>query len=149
MLADLFSIFFLNTSRTEFAFFHYCCALSQHFIELSTRTSTPWSEPVGLDQLGLIKEVDANGNCNGNDTIDFPEFLTMRDTESEEEIREVFRIFDKDGNDYIRAAELCHVIINLGEKLTEEEVDEMITEADVDGVGQINYEKFGQRKTAK
>lgn len=28
---------------------------------------------------------------------------------------------------------------NLGEKLTEEEVDEMIKEADVDGDGQINY----------
>lgn len=31
------------------------------------------------------------------------------------------------------------VMTNLGEKLTEEEVDEMIKEADVDGDGQINY----------
>ena len=29
---------------------------------------------------------------------------------------------------------------NLGEKLTDEEVDEMISEADIDGDGQINYE---------
>jgi calmodulin len=31
---------------------------------------------------------------------------------------------------------------NLGEKLTEEEVEEMIREADVDGDGQVNYEEF-------
>lgn len=81
----------------------------------------------------------------GNGTIDFPEFLTMmarkmKDTDSEEEIKEAFRVFDKDGNGYISAAELRHVMTNLGEKLTDEEVDEMIREADIDGDGQVNYE---------
>ena len=43
----------------------------------------------------------------GNGTIDFPEFLTMmarkmKETDSEEEIREAFRVFDKDGNGFIR-----------------------------------------------
>ena len=38
------------------------------------------------------------------------------------------RVFDKDGNGYISAAELRHVMTNLGEKLTDEEVDEMIRE---------------------
>ena len=81
----------------------------------------------------------------GNGTIDFPEFLTMmarkmKDTDSEEEIKEAFRVFDKDGNGFISAAELRHVMTNLGEKLTDEEVDEMIREADVDGDGQVNYD---------
>ena len=64
----------------------------------------------------------------------------MKDTDSEEEIKEAFRVFDKDGNGYISAAELRHVMTNLGEKLTDEEVDEMIREADIDGDGQVNYE---------
>ena len=39
---------------------------------------------------------------SGNGTIDFPEFLTMmarkmKDSDSEDEIREAFRVFDKDG----------------------------------------------------
>ena len=42
--------------------------------------------------IDMINEVDADGNG----TIDFPEFLTMmarkmKDTDSEEEIREAFR----------------------------------------------------------
>jgi len=33
-------------------------------------------------------------------------------------------------------------MINLGEKVTDEEIDEMIREADFDGDGMINYEEF-------
>merc|ERR1719359_2225544 len=91
----------------------------------------------------MINEVDADGNG----TIDFPEFLSlmarkMKDTDTEEELIEAFKVFDRDGNGFISAAELRHVMTNLGEKLTDEEVDEMNREADVDGDGQINYEEF-------
>ncbi|KAF5185727.1 Calmodulin [Thalictrum thalictroides] len=73
----------------------------------------------------------------------------MKDTDSEEELKEAFRVFDKDQNGFISAAELRHVMTNLGEKLTDEEVDEMIREADVDGDGQINYEEFVKVMMAK
>lgn len=38
---------------------------------------------------------------------------------------------------------------NLSEKLTDEEVDEMIDEADVDGAGQVNYDEFVKIMMAK
>ena len=60
----------------------------------------------------------------------------------EEEIREAFRAFDKDGNGFISAADLRHVITNLGEKLTDEELDEIIRETDINGDGQVNCEKL-------
>merc|ERR1712153_124311 len=98
---------------------------------------------MGAELQDMINEVDADGNG----TIDFPEFLSlmarkMKDTDTEEELIEAFKVFDKDGNGFISAAELRHVMTHLGEKLTDEEVDEMIREADVDGDGQINYEEF-------
>ncbi len=96
----------------------------------------------------------------------------MKDTDSAEEIKEAFKVryvppqcssnvritapsrrvpqvFDKDGNGFISAAELRHIMTNLGEKLTDEEVDEMIREADVDGDGQINYDEFVDMMMAK
>jgi len=35
---------------------------------------------------------------------------------------------------------VSQVMHNLGERLTDAEIDEMIREADIDGDGQINYE---------
>merc|ERR1711988_1857567 len=98
----------------------------------------------------MINEVDNDGSG----TIDFAEFLSlmskkMKDADSEEELMEAFKVFDKDGNGFISAVELRHVMTNLGEKLTDEEVDEMIREADVDGDGQINYEEFVKVMMAK
>ena len=34
--------------------------------------------------------------------------LSMKDTDSEEELREAFKVFDKDGNGFISASELRH-----------------------------------------
>lgn len=45
--------------------------------------------------------------------------------------------------------QLRHVMTNLGEKLTDDEVDAMIAEADVDGDGSVNYEEFVKMMVAK
>ena len=129
---------------------------------LVLRSTLLGQNPTENELIDMINEVDADGNG----VIDFPEFLTMmerkmRDSDSDEEIKEAFKVFDKDGNGYISAAELRYVMnslgalllihlrplvlvlhspLRIGEKLTEDEVDEMIREADIDGDGQINYD---------
>merc|ERR1712139_295927 len=118
--------------------------------ELGTVMRSLGQNPTEAEMGDIINEVDADGHG----TIDFPEFLTMmarkmKDTDSEEEILEAFKVFDKDGNGFISAAELRHIMTNLGEKLTGEEVDEMLREADIDGDGQINYEEFVKVMMAK
>ena len=50
------------------------------------------------------------------------------------------RVFDKNNDGLISSVELRHVMTNLGEKLSDEEVDDMIKEADLDGDGMVNYE---------
>ncbi|XP_027630514.1 calmodulin-like [Tupaia chinensis] len=116
--------------------------------ELGTVMRSLGQNPTEAELQDMINKVHADGNG----TIDLPKFLTMmarkmKDTHSAEEIREAFRVFDKDGNGCISAAELRHVMTNLGEKLTDD--DEMIREADIDGDGQVNYEEFVEMMTAK
>lgn len=92
---------------------------------------------------GMIKEVDNDGSGK----IDYNEFLVfysrkMNEPETEEDLIEAFRIFDRDGNGQITREELRHVMTTLGEKLTEEEADEMIRQADINQDGKINIEEF-------
>jgi len=75
--------------------------------------------------------------CGTEDSLDFPEFLSLmarktKDTDTEEELIEAFKVFDRDGSGLLSVAELRHVMTNLGEKLTDEEIDEMIREAEID-----------------
>jgi len=61
---------------------------------------------------------------------------------SAQEFIQGFQVFDKEGNGYISTGELRYVLTSLGEKLTNEEVDELLKGIDVDKKGQINYVDF-------
>lgn len=66
----------------------------------------------------------------------------LKDSDREEELRNAFNVFDTDGNGYITRDELGSVMGNLGEKLTSDELKEMMREADTDGDGKIDYKEF-------
>lgn len=87
--------------------------------------------------------------------IDYHDLLALvarklKDTAAEEEIRYAFSVFDKDSNGMISTDELRTALLNLGERLDVEEVDEFIaqakrSQADVDNDGQIMYDDFIKR----
>jgi len=58
-----------------------------------------------------------------------------------DDIAEGLRHFDADGSGFINAAELRHLLTALGEKLTEDEVEQLL-EGVADDDGKVNYEMF-------
>ena len=84
-------------------------------------------------------------NGAGNGIIDFDEFVgmmarRMRSPQEEEiELQESFRVFDKNGDGYISTSELRQVMLTLGEKVSDDELAEMIREADFNGDGRVDY----------
>jgi len=94
-----------------------------------------------------IKKMIADIDKDGSGTIDFDEFLQMMtakmsEKDSREEILKAFRLFDDDETGKISFKNLKRVAKELGENMTDEELQEMIDEADRDGDGEINEEEF-------
>ncbi|XP_033764297.1 calmodulin-like [Pecten maximus] len=100
--------------------------------------------PTQAQLKDMMKDVDPTGHG----TVDFQDFLECMirflpdGHDEEEEILNAFQTFDKGNNGLISAAEIRHALVNLEEKLTDEEVDELIREADPDGDGYIRYSEF-------
>ncbi|CAG2235457.1 CALM [Mytilus edulis] len=118
--------------------------------ELGTVMRSLGQNPTNADITEMINEVDSDGSG----TINFAEFTKMMGKKMEnsdpvEDLREAFKIFDKNSDGKIDPNELKKVMVNIGEKLTDEEANEMIKEADVDGDGKVNYEEFVKMMTKK
>ncbi|TMS35656.1 hypothetical protein L596_003015 [Steinernema carpocapsae] len=111
--------------------------------ELGTVMESLGQNPSRQELQDMVNEIDEDGNG----TIELEEFVRMMsrkvlESENERELREAFQVFDKDNDGYISARELSFVMCNLGEKLSEDEVIDMIKEADLDGDGRVNFAEF-------
>ncbi|KAF5734092.1 calcium-binding protein CML15 [Tripterygium wilfordii] len=135
----------VNQLREVFARFDMDSDGSLTILELAALLRSLGLKPSG-DQIHVLL---ANMDSNGNGTVEFDELvsLILPDMKADilmnqEQLLEVFRSFDRDGNGYISAAELAGSMAKMGQPLTYRELREMIKEADTDGDGAISFNEF-------
>merc|ERR1711900_74291 len=98
-------------------------------------------EPKKEEVRKMISDVDKDGSG----VIDFMEFMDMMtikmaERDPREEMLKAFKLFDDDNTGKISFKNLKRVAKELGERMTDEELQEMIDEADRDG--EVNEEEF-------
>ncbi|XP_042205808.1 troponin C, isotype gamma-like isoform X1 [Homarus americanus] len=94
----------------------------------------------------VISEVDEDDSGE----LEFEEFCALaakflieEDEESlKTELKEAFRIYDKQGDGYITTQTLKEILRELDNKLTEEDLDGIIDEVDEDGSGTLDFDEF-------
>lgn len=93
----------------------------------------------------ILREI--TGNREVVNSVNFKEFIAVMsviitDCVPEDEMLLVFRQFDRDGDGYIGPQELRDLLLQLGEEISDAELEDMIREADRDGDGKVSYEEF-------
>jgi len=107
--------------------------------DIGTMMRSLGMNPTEAEIRQIVKEIPGG-------KVDLPSFLKIMQKANttriaEKEIIEAFKVFDPSNTGFISIAELRHVLTILGEKLTNEEVHELIKEAD-DGTGRVNYKNY-------
>jgi len=69
-------------------------------------------------------------------------FLKMKKDDYAAQVREAFKIFDKDGHGSIDIGEIKHILSNLGERMTDEEVTEVLKESGLESKSVVSCEDF-------
>ncbi|GAB0094889.1 troponin C [Sergentomyia squamirostris] len=109
-----------------------------------------------LDQQ-MLDEIIAEVDEDGSGQIEFEEFATLaarflveEDAEAmQAELKEAFRLYDKEGNGYITTSVLREILRELDDKITEDDLDMMIEEIDSDGSGTVDYDEFMEVMTGE
>ncbi|CAD5120148.1 DgyrCDS8724 [Dimorphilus gyrociliatus] len=110
--------------------------------ELGTVMRALGQHPTEAELNAIIAEIDADGNG----IIEFPEFVDLMSRRpwgklgSDEELRGAFQVFDKGNDGTIDVKEIRSVLTGSGEKLTDEQLDELLNTLTPDGEGKLRYE---------
>ena len=68
-------------------------------------------------------------------------FIVEEDSEAmQKELKEAFRLYDKEGNGFIPTSCLKEILRELDDQLTDHELDCMIEEIDSDGSGTVDFD---------
>ncbi|XP_035436982.1 troponin C, isoallergen Bla g 6.0101 isoform X1 [Spodoptera frugiperda] len=111
-----------------------------------------------LEMLGheldedTLKEIITEVDVDGKGELQFRDFCALAAkflTEEEEddeamlkELREAFRLYDKEGNGYITTDVLKEIFKELDNTISAEDLDTMIDEIDSDGSGTVDFDEF-------
>lgn len=68
-------------------------------------------------------------------------FLEEEDAEAmQQELKEAFRLYDREGNGYITTSTLKEILAALDDKLNNSDLDGIIAEIDTDGSGTVDFD---------
>ena len=99
--------------------------------------------PSEAEVEAYIKEADPKNKG----IIDFDTFAKFMKKEARKGIDfnacvDAFRVFDREGDGTVSATEMKHVLVSMGEKLTQEEAFDFVNDADLDKDGCFNYKDY-------
>ena len=111
-----------------------------NYNELGNVLKSQGFNPTNQELLEMIADVDENED----DKINFEEFLILmhsrlKKDDIENELNEAFSVYDKNGTGKITVREFKKILNSLGDKICEEEIDEIIQKVDNKNRGYINY----------
>ena len=100
-----------------------------------------------LRSLGkYVTENDVDNLIRNVNTIDISNFMInlnkIAPKDTQQNLQEAFEILDSENNGYINVPEFRHILTNLGEKLTNDEIDNIIIQLDINDEGKIYKEIF-------
>ena len=135
------------------------CHQAFNYFSRTTKDKLTYDELIlALQAVGVLlpagekKSTLDDYNARTSSTVDkglytYDDFFKLyhkktHESNTESELKDAFRIFDADGSGAISHEEIKHIFTTLGERMTDEEVEEMIKIADRDHDGNIDYNEF-------